>query len=284
MQPRRIRALVPGVLVFLAVLGFILHQVGVLQPVEELVLRLLVPLQRPLSGLAEGISDLTTTIRDLGDLRDRNQELEAENARLLLENVRLREVQAENVILRRLLSFAQANPTYDFRAAQVVGYDPENLLRYVLIDAGEESGLARNMPVVTDRGLVGRLTDVGRGWSKVLLINDVSSSVNALTQSTHALGLIQGRPDGTLLMADISQDDSLSVGDIIFTSGLGGNFPRRILIGQITEVRRQDYKLFQEAVVQPTVDLDHLEYVLVISNFEPVAPSEDQPEEAPEGP
>jgi rod shape-determining protein MreC len=288
MQPRRIRALVPGVLVLLAVLGFLLHQVGVLQPVEKLVLRLLVPLQRPLSGLADNIADLVSTVRDLGDLRQRNQELEAENARLLLENVRLREVQAENVALRRLLNFAQANPSFDYRAGQVVGraigYDPINVLRTILIDVGQESGLAPNMPVVTDRGLVGRVIDVGIGWAKVLLINDLSSSVNAMTQSTHATGLILGRSDGGLLMANISQDEAISVGDVVFTSGLGGNLPRGILIGQITEVTRRDVEMFQEAAVQPTVDLDHLEYVLVYTSFEPTTPLEDELESTPAAP
>jgi rod shape-determining protein MreC len=157
---------------------------------------------------------------------------------------------------------------------RVIGRDPSNLQRYITLNVGREGGIARNMPVVTDRGLVGRISDVGTGWSRVLLIIDVSSSVNALTQSTRATGLVQGRADGSLVLRDVPQGDTLSVGDTVFTSGLGGNFPRQILIGQVTEVDRKDYELYQTAAVQPTVDFDHLEMVLIVSDFEPVEEGE----------
>jgi rod shape-determining protein MreC len=129
------------------------------------------------------------------------------------------------------------------------------------------------MPVVTERGLVGRVSEVGDGWSRVLLIIDVSSSVNALTQSTRASGLVEGQVDGGLVMRAIPQSDTISVGDTVFTSGLGSNFPRQILIGQITEVERRDYELYQVASVGPTVDFDHLEAVLVVVGFEPIEES-----------
>jgi rod shape-determining protein MreC len=102
----------------------------------------------------------------------------------------------------------------------------------------------------------------------VLLIIDQSSLVNALTQSTRASGLIQGQADGSLILHNVLQSDTLSVGDTVFTSGLGGNFPRQILIGQIIEVERKDYDLYQTATVQATVDFDHLEVALVITDFE----------------
>jgi rod shape-determining protein MreC len=196
--------------------------------------------------------------------------------------VRLREIEAEAVLMRDLLNFAQANPSYEMQGAHVVGrvigHDPSNLLQYITLDIGSEEGLERNMPVVTDRGLVGRVSTVGRGWSRVLLIIDTSSSVNALTQSTRASGSIQGQPDGSLAMQSIPQGDTVSVGDTVFTSGLGGNFPRQILIGQITEAERKDYELFQTATVLPTVDFDHLEVVLVITDFESIDETEAESE------
>jgi rod shape-determining protein MreC len=135
------------------------------------------------------------------------------------------------------------------------------------------------MPVVTDQGLVGRISAAGNGWSRVLLSIDVSSSVQAITQSTRASGLVQGQVDGSLVMRSIGQGETISVGDTVFTSGLGGNFPRQILIGQITEVERKDYELYQTAVVQPTVDFDHLEVVLVVTGFEAIEETEQQEEE-----
>ncbi len=274
MLRERLKTLVPILLVLFALAGFVLHRVGLLQPVEGLLLRVATPVQQGVSQATGRLGELAQTARDLRDLRQRNQELEAENARLLLENVRLSEVEVENTLLRDLLSFAQTNRSFELQGAHVVGRqiarDPSNLQRYITLDIGREAGVARNMPVVTDRGLVGRIDDVGYGWSRVLLIIDGSSLVSALTQSTRASGLVEGQPDGSLVMRSIPQADTVSVGDIVFTSGLGGNFPRQILIGQIVEVDRKDYELYQTAIVQPTVDFDHLEVVLVITSFEPI--------------
>jgi rod shape-determining protein MreC len=281
MSRERLQNLVPVLLLVLALIGFVLHRTGVLASVEGLVVRLTTPLQGGLSTVIAEFGELTQTARDLQDLRQRNEELESQNASLLLENVRLREIEAEAVLLRDLLNFAQAHPDFDVRGAHVVGRvigrDPSNLQRYIILDVGREAGVGHNMPVVTDRGLVGRISEVGDGWSRVLLIIDVSSSVNALTQSTRASGLVQGQADGSLVMRAIPQGDTVSVGDTVFTSGLGGNLPRQLLIGQITEVERKDYDLYQVASVQPTVDFEHLEAVLVILGFEPI--EETNPEE-----
>ena len=274
MRRERVQTLIPFLLLLLALTGFIMHRAGLLAPVEGTLARITTPLQEGGSLVATRFGDLARTARDLRDLRQRNRELEAENARLLLDNVRYRELEGEVALLRDLLNFRQAYPSFKVRGAHVVGRvigrDPSNLQRYVTLNVGREAEIARNMPVVTDQGLVGRISDVGTGWSKVLLIIDVSSSVNALTQSTRASGLVQGRADGSLILRDVPQSDTLSVGDTVFTSGLGGNFPRQILIGQVTEVDRQDYELYQTAAIQPTVDFDHLEAVLVVVGFEPI--------------
>jgi rod shape-determining protein MreC len=279
MTRERLRSLGPILLIVLAFAGMILHSTGQLQPLEGLLIRATTPFQELLTGATAQLGELAQTARDLRDLRHRNEELAAENARLLLDNVRLREIQAEAALLRDLLNFKQANPGYEARGARVIGRvigrDPNNLQRFVTLDVGREAGLAPNMPVTTDRGLVGRIREVGDGWSRVLLIIDTKSSVNALTQSTRANGLIEGQPDGSLVMRNIPQADVVSVGDTVFTSGLGGNFPRQLLIGQVTGVERKDFELYQTATVQPTVDFDHLEVVLIITDFEPIEGTED---------
>jgi len=281
MGRERLQNLVPVLLILLALIGFVLDRAGLLQPIGDLLARGTTPLQEAMNLIVSQVGELTQTARDLRDLRQRNRELEAQNASLLLENVRLREVETEATLLRDLLDFSQVYPSFDIRGAHVVGRvigrDPSNLQRYITLDVGREDGIVRNMPVVTNRGLVGRISEVGDGWSRVLLITDVSSLVNALTQSTRASGLIQGQADGSLMMRDIPQEDVASVGDTVFTSGLGGDFPRQILIGQITKVERKDYELYQVATVQPTVDFDHLEVVLVITGFEPIEETTEDP-------
>ena len=184
----------------------------------------------------------------------------------------MKELESENETLRQLLQFTQANPTYSYRAAEVVGHvigqDPSNFLRYIIIDVGVGDGVTKGMPVITDRGLVGRIVEVSSRSSKVLLITDASSSVNALIQSSRATGIVEGKADGGLVMKYIPQPVTVNVGDIILTSGLGATFPKRLVIGQLTAVHKQDIELFQQAEIKPTVDFDRLEIVLVVTNFE----------------
>lgn len=261
-------------LLSLTIVGLLLHETGNSQAVENLILRPVTPVQDHLSELANDFSDLIQTFRDLQELRRRNEELQSLADNLTVENVRLKELEAENETLRQLLQFTQANPTYSYRAAEVVGrvigYDPSNLLRYILIDVGTDDGMARGMPVVTERGLVGRIVEVSPRASKVLLITDTSSSVNAIIQSSRATGIVEGKADGGLVMKYIPQTVTVNVGDLVLTSGLGAAFPKRLMIGQVTAVHRRDIEMFQQAEIKPTVDFERLEIVLVITNFEPI--------------
>jgi rod shape-determining protein MreC len=262
------------VLLFLSIVGLVLHETGNTQAVETLILKPVTPVQDHLAGLTNDFSDLIQIFRDLKELRHRNEELQNLAGSLMIENVRLKELESENETLRQLLQFTQANPTYTHRAAEVAGHvigqDPSNLLRFIIIDVGTDDGVARGMPVVTDRGLVGRIMEVSSRSSKVLLITDVSSSVNAIVQSSRATGIVEGKSGGGLVMKYIPQPVTVNVGDIILTSGLGATFPKRLVIGQVTAVHKRDIELFQQVEIKPTVDFDRLEIVLVITNFEPI--------------
>jgi len=262
------------VLLFLSIIGLVLHETGNTQAVENLILKPVTPVQDHLSSLTNDFSDLIQIFRDVKELRRRNEELQSLADSLMIENVRLKELESENEALRQLLQFTQANPTYTYKAAEVVGHvigqDPSNLLQFIIVDVGTDDGVAKGMPVVTDRGLVGRIVEVSSRSSKVLLITDVSSSVNAIVQSSRATGIVQGKSGGGLVMKYIPQPVTVNVGDIILTSGLGATFPKRLVIGQVTAVHKRDIELFQQVEIKPTVDFDRLETVLVVTNFEPI--------------
>jgi rod shape-determining protein MreC len=268
------RSTVLIILILLGLAGIVLDRNEDLQPVEDLALHLVVPVQGKLTSLSNNISDLIQTTRDLRELRRRNEELQGLADSLMIENVRLKEVESENETLRRLLGFIQANPTHSYKAAEVqgrvIGRDPGNFLSYLIIDSGSQQGIEKGMPVVTERGLVGRITDVGSNWAKVMLIIDPSSSVNALIQTSRATGVVEGQVGGSLVMKYIPQGDTVNVNDIVLTSGLGGNFPKKLIIGQVTAVHQRDIEMFQQADIRPTVDFNNLEIVLVITNFQPI--------------
>jgi rod shape-determining protein MreC len=255
----------------LLLLGLALGQLGYLQPVRNATRALLVPFQAGLTTVGTDISGLVRSVQDLRYLRQRNAQLQAEANRLSVENARLTEVERENERLRQLLNFTRSNPWYDYKAAAVVGHkigeDTSNLLFSIFIDVGARDGVAINMPVITDRGLVGRVVAVGPNVAEVLLLIDPVSAVNARVQNSRVTGIVRGNIDGGLVMERIPQGETISPGDIVLTSGLGSSFPDKLVIGQITEVLQRDSDIFQSARIRPTVDFGKLEEVMVIVTF-----------------
>jgi rod shape-determining protein MreC len=261
-----------GTLALLIVIGLVLDELGALVPLEGLFLQLATPLQRIVDGVTEGIIDTGSSWRDLRDLREKNAQLEGLVDELMIENVRLNEVQAENEDLRKKLGFAETHPQYILKAAQVtsrvIGSEPNNFMSVLIIDVGKRDGVRAGMPVVTERGLVGHVRSVGANWAKVLLIIDPSSSVAALVQSSRMPGVVSGRLGEDLVMNYLAQGEQVSVGEVILTSGMGGSYPKSLVIGQIVEVEQNDIETFQRAIVHPSVDFDQLETVLVLAGFE----------------
>ncbi|MCC7353550.1 MAG: rod shape-determining protein MreC [Anaerolineae bacterium] len=261
-------------LLFICVMGLLaVQRSGYLRPVENLLLQGLEPGVRGLHGLGTALRDLSETARDLATLRARNDELQAQVNQLLIDKVRADEVEQEYEQTRRLLGFAEANPNLTVRGSQIVGRvlaeSPNNYVDSIQVDLGQQHGIRPGMAVVTERGLVGRVTEVFATTSQVMLLTDPNSSVSAFIQSSRLQGVIKGQVGSPLLLMDrIPQDFQVSPGDIVLTSGLGGNLPRNLVIGQVVSVRSRDYEMFQQAVVRPTVDFRRLEMVLVITGFQ----------------
>ena len=256
-----------------------LQVTGRLEPVQSVITQLTSPAQVSATGATESVTDALDFVFELRNMRQRNAELEQVNSNLLVENFELREVQRENELMREMLAFAQTRPGLDLRGAQIVaqviGQESNNFLGYIMLDLGQDHGIEVGYPVVTDQGLVGRISEVNDNTSKVLMISDPSSAVNAIMQSSRLNGVVRGAPGGDLIMDYIQQGQTFKEGEIVLTSGLGGRFPKGIPIGQVIEIRQRDIDVFQQAVIRPTVDLSRLELVMVVTNFDPL---EDVPE------
>ncbi len=250
-----------------AALLILLHQIGVLKPAEDVLALFLSPLQNAASTVWKAAEAPLAGFRDAADWRQRFEERQAMIDQLLVENTQLREKEKENETLREMLGFKQANQNYQLTAAEVIGRDPNPLIRYIVIDRGTMDGIAKGMPVVTARGLVGQVRDVAVKSAKVMLITDLASSVNARAQESRAEGVVQGTVGGGLVLQFVPQGEKLETGYVILTSGLGGHFPKGLVIGQVQDVRGQDVDAFQTAAIRPSVDFQTLESVLVISNF-----------------
>jgi rod shape-determining protein MreC len=216
------------------------------------------------------LSDFFTAPRDIASLRQRNLELEAEVGRLQTQVIELQQQVSQTDILSALVDFARTNPENAYKAAAVIGRDPSPFLRYVIINAGSNDGILRGMPVVTQQGLVGRVDAVVSGAARVQLITDQISAVNVRLKNSKTDAILTGSLTGDLTLGMISHDIQIEPNDVIFTSGLGGDYPPNLLVGQIISISNRDYELFQTASIQPIVDFSQVEFVLVITNFQPV--------------
>jgi rod shape-determining protein MreC len=259
------------VIIALVVIGLVaLALGGYFNPITSRFSRLTVDAQAWISARYLAVSDFLTVPRDVASLRQRNAELEAEVAQLQGQVIDLQQKVTETDILSALVDFARANPAYSYKAAAVIGRDPSPFLSYVIINIGSNQGILPGMPVVTEKGLVGRVDAVIAEAARVQLVTDAGSAVNVHLQSSNTEAMLVGSVTGDVSLDMISQDATVSVGDVVLTSGLGGNYPPNLLIGQVVSIRKLDYELFQQAAIQPNVDFNQLGYVLLITNFAPV--------------
>jgi len=230
----------------------------------------LITVQSWFSSRFVALQDFLTSPRDIASLRQRNSELEADVSELQAQVIQLQQEVRETQILAELLDFSRANTENAYRAAAVIGRDPSPFLQYVIINRGSNDGIQRGMPVVTNQGLVGRVDAVIADAARVQLITDPASNVNVHLQNAEVDASLVGSVTGDVTLDLIPQDVSLEEGDLVLTSGLGGGYPPDLIIGQVVNPRKRDFDLFQQATVQPVVDFNRLQIVLVIVNFKPV--------------
>lgn len=266
--PRRL--VIFGVAAFFCIGLLVVSVAGLLRPVENLASVPLGLMQQVSSSVSRGVSDTLNTLADLQTMQRRIADLERALVNTTQEIVELREIKADYQRLAALMNYRGVDTKWQTVTATIVGRDPTGLRRTITIDRGTRDGIAPGMPVITELGLVGRVLRVGAVGSQVELITDVNSYVNARLQTTRSEGSIQGTPAGGLRMLFIPLNDVVNEGDSVVSSGIGGKFPRGLLIGQVTSVRIDDSTLFQEAQVRSLVDFARLEIVQVITNFEPI--------------
>jgi rod shape-determining protein MreC len=262
---------IQSIVLALVVIGLIILALGgYLAPLTRVALGPLISAQTWLSTRYLAIQNVVNSPQDLIRLRQRNAELEVQVSDLQAEVIDLKQQLTETRILSALVDFARVHPENRYVAVSVIGRDPSPFAKYVIINRGSDDGLRRGMPVVTAQGLVGRITAITANAGRVQLITDPDSSVNVSLEGSGAQAVLRGSLTGELTLEMIPQSANVQVGDLVLTSGLGGNFPANLLVGQVTGVRGKETDLFKTAAVQPIVDFSQLEILLIIVNFQPI--------------
>ncbi len=230
---------------------------------------LLVPVQRVLASAGITSNQFVQAITEIQQLRNDNADLRAEVDRLTLENVQLREAAVAAQQAAKLNDVAKTL-SYDSVAAPVIARDPSNILAGLVLGVGTKDGVKVDDVVVSDQGVVGRVSEVGTNYSKVLLVTDPSSTVSALVEGSRATGIVHGQYGDSLIMDWLLQTEAVKPGDIVVTAGLGLSneirslFPKGLVLGKVLQVQNAEAAAYQRAIIAPAVDLRTLENVLVV--------------------
>jgi rod shape-determining protein MreC len=240
--------------------------------IEKAVVEAFAPVQAWASGLTAGVRGGLADLQAVSRLRQENEALRLKADAYDSTLHQLRELEIENERLRSLLGFTQSI-RYSYVVADVIARNADNWFSRLTIDRGLSDGLAKDMPVVTSQGLVGRIVEVSNHVSIVQLLTDRDSGAGALIQSSRDAGIVsgQGNESPLLVMMLFERNAAVGVGDVVVTSGFGEIFPSGLHIGVTVEVAKDSYGLLKYAKIRPAVDYGRLQEVLVITNAGSVA-------------
>jgi rod shape-determining protein MreC len=211
---------------------------------------------RPFYSLAERVEDLYK-------VHQRNEILSQKVIRLTLENAKLQEERLENERLRKMLEF-KSGSSFRLIPAKVIAAEPGRLPTSVLINLGEKDGLKKGMPVVNLDGLVGKVSEVLVGTSRVQLLFHPQCRVAALDQRSRVQGIVKSKGGVILDFENVPVDEDVEPTDQIYTSGLGGIFPAGIKIGEVIKVDQKKDPIFKTIKLKPAVDFFRLEELFLI--------------------
>ena len=235
---------------------------------EDLIMTGLSPVQGFFSQLALKTVTFFQGVADYERLLDENRELGEKLAARENLNYQLLELQKENYRLREMLGFKRRTE-YSLLPAEVIARDPGCWFETITINKGYADGVEKDMAVVTSQGLVGNVMFVSKDSSQVMMLTDSRRAVGALVQRSREpgfIGVVEGYPEknGYLKLMNLPPEANIQPGDTVISSGLGGVFPKGLVIGHVLEIGKDQYGLLQQAIVVPAVNFNRLEEVFII--------------------
>jgi len=269
---------VPALVIFLLLVALVLMSLRVKQQkgiafVDALVMELCSPFQKTSTFVIQTLQHTYQQYLFLVHLQRENEMLKHRIVDLQKENNVKEEALLANERFRKLLQFRETLPVPTV-AAEVIGQDPSAWFRSLTINKGETEGVRKGMAVISPEGVVGQILKAAPHYATVLLITDYNSAVDSIVQKTRARAIVEGKGENRCQLKYLLRAEEVSAGDVVLTSGLSGNFPKGLLIGEIRGVEKKGRGVFQYAELVPSADLTRLEEVLVITDL--VFPSLDE--------
>ncbi len=254
---------------------------------DKVVVTVSAPIQWIVRGTVEGVIKAWNHYVDLIDTEEKNLDMAVELGRLRGQLARDEEMRLENDRLRSLLSMRQRAAGVPMVHAQIIAMAPTPLFRSVRIDRGTNDGVVVGSAVVNADGVVGRVAAVTMQWADVMLLVDANSSTDVLVQRTRARARVRGfgsdRQVG-IQVEYLSRTADVQPGDVLVTSGVGEVFPKGLRVGKVIGTETRAFGLYQNATIEPAVDVAKLEDVMVVIGRWPPGTTFETPESETQGP
>ena len=235
--------------------------------IENAVSSIVMPIQNGLTYLKNKIAGNDDFFTSVSDLKQENEELKQKNSELEQSLRELEIIKSENATLKEYVNLTDKYKEYSTIPAYIINKNISNYNNLFVINVGTEDGIEVNMTVIADKGLVGHVVSVSENTAKVQTIIDTSSNVSATISTSRDSIICSGILNQKKLKATyIPTDANLIMGDSIETSGMGGIYPKGIHIGTIEQIVNTGNITDRYAVIEPAVDFDTVETVLVIKN------------------
>lgn len=236
--------------------------------IESFVNVILSPVQKSFSVAGNKVESVVRIFKDLEAIKKENEALKEEIGKLRKENRELKEFRIKNEELISLLDIKNQFSQFEPIGANIIAKDPGNWFNTFKIDRGSNDGITVNSPVINEDGLVGRVATCYPFSSQVIALIDADTTVSAKITRTRDPVRVRGdlslKDEGLCIMDYISPDTDVQVGDTVETSGIGGIYPKGIMIGTIVEIREVNSEIDRYALIKPAVDFRRLEEVLIL--------------------
>jgi len=221
--------------------------------------------QKILWAVGKNTSVFTSSIFSSGKLKKEKEALSCDNQELLAKIASLEALKKENDELRNAIG-AGLEKEFNLLLAEVTGKDISQ--DFITLNKGSLDGISRNMPVVTGhKVLVGRISEVFKNYSKVMLLSNKKSSFDATIREKEISGVVKGLGNFKILFDLLPQDKEILKDDVVISSSFGGIFPANFLVGKVTSVKKNDIDSFQQAEISPSFDINVTEDVFIITNY-----------------
>lgn len=240
--------------------------------IEKLIGNVLSPLNKFTGKISHSISEKFTDIKDIFTLKEENEKLKEQLLELEDKNRKYENIIGQSDYLKDQEKLLQTT-NYNLKEAKVIGKEPSNWFDVFTIDKGSKDGIKTGDIVIQGvqmdkglvvEGLVGKVTDVGGNWSKVVTIVDELSSIAFKTIRTQDGGIISGDRDSNLTGYLFDENANVIKGDKLYTSGIGGTFIENLYIGEVEEIINEDDDMMKGVKVKPAIDFKKIYTVFVL--------------------